>query len=91
MESLGQALKRVLQQAGIEKAVQQQTALEIWNQVVGDAVAEATEPIEVAHGCLVVKARNSTWRQELFFRKQDILEKLNSHLGSQLIKDIRFL
>jgi len=40
---------------------------------------------------LTVKTANSTWRQELFFQKKDILKRLNSKLGITIIKDIRFL
>jgi predicted nucleic acid-binding Zn ribbon protein len=31
------------------------------------------------------------WREELQFKKEEILDKLNSRVGKNTIKDIRFL
>jgi hypothetical protein len=34
---------------------------------------------------------NSSWRQELQFKKKEIIEKLNKALNQNIIKDILFL
>jgi predicted nucleic acid-binding Zn ribbon protein len=91
MESLGHALGRLLKDVGIDRSVKQQTALVLWSEVVGPIIAGVTEAQDVEHGVLTVKTANSTWRQELFFQKKDILKRLNSKLGITIIKDIRFL
>jgi predicted nucleic acid-binding Zn ribbon protein len=91
MIQLNKILRTVLKNAGLEKGVTQNTALIIWDSVVGKKIAEQTNPEKVKYGVLTVKASTPAWRQELLFKKQDILKKLNKKLGSKVIKDIRFL
>jgi len=91
MQRLGIALENFLKTAGLEKGVTQQQALLIWNDVVGDAVGRNTKPESVEHGVIKVKVSNPTWRQELQFKKKEIIEKLNKELDQNIIKDILFL
>lgn len=91
MIQLNKILKTVLKNSGLEKGVKQNTALIIWDSVVGKKIAEQTNPEKVEYGVITVRASTPTWRQELLFKKQDILKKLNKQLGSKVIKDIRFI
>ena len=40
---------------------------------------------------LTIKTQTAVWRNELLFQKNDIIQKLNSKLEKNKIKDIRFL
>jgi predicted nucleic acid-binding Zn ribbon protein len=91
MARLKSILKSALEEAGIEKAVEQNRALIIWEKAVGNKIAANTEAINVRHGVLTVQASTPAWRQELLFKKSKILEKLNTHLEKETIKDIRFI
>jgi len=81
----------MLKEVGLDKAMAQHSALWIWNEVVGEAVAKRTHPETVKHHILTVNVDSPVWRQELTFQKSDIVKKLNQKLGSGTIKDIRFL
>ncbi|MBT3937637.1 MAG: DUF721 domain-containing protein [Candidatus Marinimicrobia bacterium] len=91
MQRLGSALEKFLKTSGLEKGVSQQQAIIIWNDIVGDAVGKNTEAESVEHGVIKVRVSNSTWRQELQFKKKEIIEKLNKELEQNIIKDIIFL
>lgn len=81
----------MLRNFGIENAVAQNNALNIWNEVVGDTVAKNTQPEKVEHGIIIVKVTSPTWRQELFFQKKEIVQKINKKIGKNVIRDIRFI
>lgn len=91
MQELKAALEKALKMANIDKAIKQYSAIDIWEETVGTAISRNTEATDVRHGVLIVRVSNSTWRQELMFKKEDILEKLNNKIGKNLIKDIRFI
>lgn len=91
MQSLKQVLNIYLHKTGLAKGVAQNTALQAWKDVVGDAVADNTKAESVEHGILTIKTSTPAWRQELQFQKQDILIKLNEKVGKGTIKDIQFL
>ena len=71
--------------------MQQNTAVVVWDAVVGEKVSQNTKPISVEHGVITVSVSNPTWRQELLFKQQDIIKQLNNKLGKNTIKEIRFI
>ena len=91
MQQLGKAINSMLKSVGIDRAVQQNESLVIWEKVVGTTVAENTIAEEVQHGTLIVRVSTPVWRNELAIRKGEILNKLNDALGKKVIRDIRLI
>ena len=91
MEHIAKSLKNLIKKQGLEKGLNQQKALEIWGEVVGQKIREKTEPDSVEFGVLTVKTPSSTWNQELELQKHDIIHKINKKLNKKTIKDIRFI
>ena len=91
MEKLDIAIKDFLINTGLENGVNQQKAVIIWPKIVGTKIAENTTAELVDFNVLTIKVKNSTWRNELYLKKDIILEKLNEELGPNTIKELRFL
>ena len=91
MEKLDIAIKDFLINTGLENGVNQQKAVIIWPKIVGTKIAENTIAELVDFNVLTIKVKNSTWRNELYLKKDIILEKLNKELGPNTIKELRFL
>ena len=90
-QSLKDVLDSFLDKAGLTTGISQQQALLCWEEVVGDTIAKNTTPEKVEHGILIVRTTTPSWRQELLFKKSQIIDKINASLGKQTIKDIRFI
>ena len=91
MQKLNSAIKNFLQKNGLEKGVNQNKSIELWPDIVGEKISKNTEPQPVESGTLIIKAKNSAWRQELIFKQSEILESINKKLGKNTIKAIRFI
>ena len=91
MEKLDIAIKDFLINTGLENGVNQQKAVIIWPKIVGTKIAENTNAELVDFNVLTIRVKNSTWRNELYLKKDIILEKLNKELGPNTIKELRFL
>jgi len=91
MEQLKSALNTALKRERLDKAMRQNKALFIWEDVVGELVAKNCTPEEVKNGLLIVRALTPVWRNEIAMKKKEILGKLNSKLGKKTIKDMRVL
>ena len=91
MEHIAGAIKKLIKKRGLEKGINQQKAVEVWGEVVGQKIKEHTEPLEVKFGVLTVKTTNPVWRQELQFQKNDIIKSINKKLIKTTIKDVRFI
>ena len=90
IQSVGDALKLLVQSLGIEKQVEQYKIFDVWNDVVGQQVAKVAQPERLQNGVLFVSVNNAPWRTELTFRKKEILEKIHQQTKSQSITDIKF-
>ncbi|MCP4723884.1 MAG: DUF721 domain-containing protein [bacterium] len=90
-EKLGGILKKLFSNIGIEEGLEQQDALLIWEEVVGEKIAKISKPESVKHGRLYVKILNSMWRQEVHYYKHEIIIRINEKLKREAIKDIIFL
>jgi len=65
-------------------------ALALWQEVVGDTLAQASTAETVRGGVLFVRARSGVWAHELTLLRGEILQRLNSRLGGAVISDIHF-
>ncbi|MFE1744662.1 DUF721 domain-containing protein [Coleofasciculus sp. H7-2] len=88
-KSLNHILGAIENQAAWQASQEFQQLLKCWSSVVGVAVQAQTRPISISRGVLSVATSSAAWAQTLTFERQRILQKLNAHLGSNLV-DIRF-
>lgn len=61
-----------------------------WEEVVGQTLAQVTEPAYFRKGTLYIYVENSAWMQQLQFLKLELLGKFNEKLARQQLTDIRF-
>ena len=91
MKKVSNIIEKVMKQLGLTKRYNEQKAVLIWNNVVGERILKRTQPLYAQDGKLVVEVENSAWMNELSFLKTDIIAKLNKELGDWVIDDIIFL
>ena len=90
MQHIQTAIQNFLKKSGLKSGVEQQKALKLWGEAVGNKISKNTEPMSVKNGVLVIKTTNSVWKQELQIQKIEIIKKLNKRLKKNIIKEIRF-
>jgi predicted nucleic acid-binding Zn ribbon protein len=88
---IGEVLAELLHQYGLNDRVKEFDAVNSWAEVVGEDIARRTKAANVRDGALIVEVSNSTWRNELFYLKADIIEKINQRIGKKIIHDIIFV
>lgn len=63
---------------------------QLWDAIVGEAIAENARPAAFKGNLLLVYVTNSTWVHHLQFLKQDIIAKINLEMGHTLVEEIKF-
>ena len=91
MQHIEKALEGFIKKQGLKKQLDRQKLLEGWGKIVGEKISKNTAAVSVEGGVLIIKAKNSAWRQELQIQKIDILNSINKEPTKKLIKDIRFV
>lgn len=64
--------------------------LQVWDQIVGDVIAQNAKPAAFKGRILLVHVTSSTWIHQLQFLKKEMIAKLNNALGKTLIEDLKF-
>jgi len=91
LKSINTIINGFLKNSGLSSGVNQQKAIEVWDDVVGKKIAENTEVLSVEHGVLFIRVSSSSWSQELQLKKKEILLKVNNKIGNKVITDLRFI
>ena len=91
MEAVASVLSRVLHRLGLENEILGWRAVEEWPQVVGPRIARHARAVSFREGTLVVEVDGSAWMQELSYLKRDLVRKANRHLGSELVRHVKFV
>lgn len=84
------AVKGALRRLNLDTKMRGYAVWGVWDQAVGETVAQQAQPNFVRGGILFVRCSSSAWMQQLHFMKVTIREELNRLLGKEVIKDIRF-
>jgi predicted nucleic acid-binding Zn ribbon protein len=90
-EAVGGVLGRVLDDLGLSREMAGWRAVEAWPELVGTRVALHSRAVAFRDGTLHVEVEGSAWMQELGYLKRDLVRRIQQHLGSEDVRDVRFL
>ena len=85
--ALGKLIKRLDRSSGGWRNVQ---ASELWPEVVGPQIASHTGRVFLRGGELVVSVDSPIWASELSAMSEMLKERLNSALGKEEVRSVRF-
>ncbi len=63
---------------------------DIWDNVVGEMIAENAKPGAFRDGILRVNVSSSVWLHQLRFLKHDMELNINRAIGKDIVKEIKF-
>ena len=81
---------RNLRAQGLETPLLQKRLIDSWPIVAGEAIARYTTDLNIRNQTLFVRLSVPALRADLSMRRQEFVQRLNAHVGAQVISDIRF-
>ena len=90
VRQLDNLLTQYLRATGLETPLLQRRLISAWPEVMDDVVVKNTGRIYVSNQTLNVEINNSALRAELLMRRNDIVERLNRHVGVRVVADVVF-
>lgn len=87
-QSIGDVLKKFKQMKKLSSGFEEIRLKETWEAVMGPAIFQYTQSIQLRRGKLIVKLTSSTLREELSYGKSKIKNNLNEALDQSLIKEV---
>lgn len=85
-----EVLLKALRSQGLETPLLQKRLIDAWPDVMGETIASYTTSLNIRNQTLFVHLTNPALRMELSMQRQDIVRRLNEHVGNQVIADVRF-
>lgn len=89
-EQVGDVIRRLLRQEGLETPLNEYRLIDAWKDVVGVAIACYTTNLYIKNQVLYVHLSSSVLRQELAMSRTLLIRSLNAQVGSQVIVNIIF-
>ncbi len=87
---LGDIIDNVLHSFGQNPEMRMVEVWRLWDQILEKPIAENTRPAAFRKKLLLVHVSSSSWIHQLQFMKDDIIVKINTALGEDLIEEIKF-
>ena len=84
------AIQELVHRLGITRTIRQYDVINTWESIVGEQIAKVTTVQRIDNGVLYVGVATAPWRAELSMKRREIIEKINSAVGRNIIKEIRF-
>lgn len=87
-ENIGKLTKRALRDLGGIKELKNKEVKRLCSKLFCEDWQKHVKFINMREDKLILKVANPYLRQELFFKKKEIIDKLNSALREELIKEL---
>ncbi|MDI6799442.1 MAG: DUF721 domain-containing protein [Actinomycetota bacterium] len=90
LRDIKDVLRDLISDLNMGKLMEEARIVRGWRDIVGEHVAENSSPISLVRGTLLIGAYNSAWSNQLSMMRTGLVEEINSHLGREVVKEIRF-
>ena len=87
--SLKSTLGRILRNHNI-KDLEEVKIFSAWIDIAGERMAAHTRPTNISNRILYVEVDDPLWLAQLKYMKQEIIDKINIKIKTDLFKDVRF-
>ena len=89
-EQVGDVIRRLLRQEGLETPLNEYRLIEAWKDGGGPAITHYTQNLYIKNQVLYVHLSSSVLRQELSMSRTLLIRNLNTRVGAQVIVNIVF-
>lgn len=61
-----------------------------WEEIVGREISKKAKPQKIFKGILYISVSGPSWANELSMMSEQLIEKINNHIGDEIINKLRF-
>jgi hypothetical protein len=83
-------VENLIQDYGYDSKISEARVFLVWKDIVGGFVANNTEPSSLIEGKFRIWVKNNVLLSELHLLSRNLIEKINSKIGRNVVKELRF-
>ena len=88
MRKLSSVIKKIVSNPKISDKLENLKIIEIWNEIMGNNLQKYIIDSKVYNRKLLVKIKSSTLRNELGYKKTELINQINKRFGKKIIDEI---
>ena len=86
--NVGDVIRKLMKNPKLADKLEKLDVLQIWNEIIGGALRQYVVDQTLNKDILYVKLKSSVVRNELSYRKTDIINQINKRLGKKVVNKI---
>ncbi len=90
VKPVGEEIDKLLKELGIRHRVDEQKVILRFEDIMGSTFCKRARAVRIEKGVLFIEVISSAWRQELYYQKSLIRQRINDFFQEELIREIVF-
>lgn len=90
-QNLGQAIHEMISSLGMEEKILDLQVQEVFTEMMGNYIMKYVEKLTLRKQVLIVSLSSPELRNELLYGKAKIISHINSSIGKEYLKDVKFV
>ena len=86
--NLGDIIRKLMKNPKLADRLDELDALEVWKELIGKQLQKYIAEARMIKGSLLIKVKSAPLRNELSYKKTDIIKQINTKLGREVVKEI---
>ncbi|MAW21088.1 MAG: hypothetical protein CMD16_01675 [Flavobacteriales bacterium] len=87
-KTVGEIIKKLMKNPNLSTKLDELDALEAWEEILGKNLLCFVTQQKLYKGKLYVKLKSAPLKNELSYKKSDLIEQINKKIGKKIIKEI---
>jgi len=89
--TLGDLIKLIYNKCDLNDKVNEMDVIKVYNSIAGDLISKLTKEIKLRDKTLYLKLSSAALKNELYYKKSDLIIRINSELKRDAVGNIVFL
>ena len=86
--NVGNIIRKLMKNPKLADRLDELDALEVWKELIGKQLQNYIAEARMIKGSLLIKVKSAPLRNELSYKKTDIIKQINTKLGREIVKEI---
>ena len=85
---IGDIIRKLMKNPKLAGKLDELDALQAWEEIIGKQICKYVTDQKIYNGTLYVKLKSAVVRNELSYKKSELISQINNRLGKKLLTNI---
>ena len=85
---IGDIIRKLMKNPKLADKLYELDALQVWEEIIGKQICKYVADQKIYKGTLYVKLKSAVVRNELSYKKSELISQINNRLGKKILTNI---